>query len=536
MQAAPQMSRRGFLAGTAATACLAALSGAGPARADGSAGQSQAAGAAPAYSFETAPDPIADDQISRTLEADVVIVGAGTAGLVCGVSAAQNGKSVIVIGKDDAPSGQGGSHFAFNSSLCRELGVEVDPAEAVTHELQIMGYRVSEAQWSIFASRSGEAMDWYVGLMEEGGLQATIEVPAYNCGGWTEEYAGSHVFYGGPNDSAFGDLPDELDILVKNLTEELGQTLMLQTRARQLAREGGGRVSAVIAEDADGNTIKLVGKDAVVLATGDYASDDEMMARYCTYARGLSPMKYPATNTGDGHKMALWAGAAMQKNDQHAAMVFGCMDIYRALIVNEDGQRVGNERVSNAFDAMQQLQQPGKHDFSVWDSAYAGKVKVTATRHTTEPDTPEQIQAGFDADVEAGSVKRADTIEELAGLAGIDPDALAATVERYNKLCDAGEDKDFFKSAEFMIPVREAPFYIRENLPSILIACGGLDVTPQMQVLDTAGKPIAGLYALGATAGNFFANTYSTYLAGANLGRNVCFGYLLGRRLAGVED
>lgn len=307
------------------------------------------------YGFEVAPEPISDEQIPQTLEADVIVVGAGTAGLVCAVSAAQEGLSVIVIAKDDAPSGQGGSHFAINSSLCRELGVDLEVGEAVTHEMHISAYRVSEAQWSIFANRSGEAMDWYVGLMEEGGLKATLEIPSYNCGGWTQEYEGSHIFYGGPNDSAFGDLPDKLAVLVENLTAGLGQQLLYDTCAQQLVRDDNGRVSAVVAVDADGAYLKLVGRRAVVVATGDYGADDEMMSRYCTRVRGLSSMKYPANNTGDGHKMALWVDAAMQKNDQHAAMVFGCMDIYRALIVNERGERVGNERISNAFNGMQQL-------------------------------------------------------------------------------------------------------------------------------------------------------------------------------------
>lgn len=119
---------------------------------------------------------------------------------------------------------------------------------------------------------------------------------------------------------------------------------------------------------------------------------------------------------------------------------------------------------------------------------------------------------------------------------GVDVDGFVTTAEHYNELCDAGEDADFFKSADYLLPVREAPFCIQENRPSLCIACGGLDVTPTMQVLDTQGKTIEGLYALGATVGNFFANTYSTYFAGVNLGRNVCFGYLLGRRLVGVEE
>lgn len=465
-------------------------------------------------------------------EADVVVVGAGTAGLVTAVAAAQGGKSVIVIAKDDAPSGQGGSHFAINSRLSSELGLEIDAAEAVTHELQINGYKVSERQWSIFANESGTAMDWYCSLMENGGLSCTVEVPAYNCGGSSSEYWGSHIFYGGPNDQPFGDLVDELNILVDDLVDELGQTLHLSTRATALVRGASGRVEAVLAEDPDGNPVKYAAHDAVVLATGDYGNDEDLKSRYCSYAVGVPSMKFPATNTGDGHKMAIEIGAAMQKCDQHAAMIFGAMDIYKSLIVNQDGERVGNERISNAFNAMQMLQQPGGVAYSVWDSAYAGLVRVDPARLTFEADTPEAIQASFDAAVEAGTTFKAETIEELASLVGIDPEKFAATVLRYNKLCEAGCDTDFFKSAEFLIPVSVPPFYIQKNAPSLLVTLGGLDVTSDMEVLDTEGRVIEGLYAMGATAGNFFANTYTTYMAGANLGRNICFGYRLGKKLA----
>lgn len=465
-------------------------------------------------------------------EADIVIVGAGTAGLVTAVAAAQEGKSVIVIAKDDAPSGQGGSHFAINSRLFNELGLSIDVAEAVTHELQINGYKVSERQWSIFANESGAAMDWYCDIMEAGGLGCTIEVPSYNCGGSTAEYWGSHIFFGGPNDQPFGDLVDELDILVDELVNTRGQTLHLLTRATKLVRNESGRVEAVLAEGPDGDQIKFVARNAVVLATGDYGNDEELKQRYCSYAVGIPSMKFPDSNTGDGHKMALEIGAAMQKCDQHAAMIFGAMEIHRALIVNRDGMRVGNERISNAFNAMQMLQQPGGVAFGVWDSAYAGLVRVDAPRLTLEADTPEAIQASFDAAVEAGTAFKADTIEELAVLAGIDPEALARTVARYNELCEAGRDTDFYKSAEFLIPVAVPPFYIQKSAPALLVTLGGLDVTPDMEVLDTDGRVIEGLYAMGAVAGNFFANTYTTYMAGANLGRNICFGYRLGKRLA----
>lgn len=534
------MSRRNFLA-ISGTAALGAIGAAGMAgcsptgktevqpSTDAANEQTPAAAA-----FETAPDPIDDSKISETVESDIVVIGAGTAGLTCALAAAEEGKTVTVIAKDDAPSGQGGSHFAINTKLTKELGIDYDVDEAITHEMQLNGYRVDAEQWKVFAQESGPAMDWYMDIMGAGGLQCTLETPAPNNGGMSAEYPGSHIFFGGPNDQPFGDLPDELAILSGNITEQCGQKVIFNTTARQLVREadGTGRVSAVIAENADGKLVKYVGAEAVVLATGDYGNNEEMIEKYCPQAMGLMCMKEPANNTGDGHKMGLWVGATMQKNPAHAAMIFGVMDTYRALMVNENGTRIGNERVSNAFDGMQILMQPNKHAFSIWDADYASKVPTYPSRMNNEAATAEATQASFDEGVKAGTILKADTIEELAKLAGIDPDGLKASVERYNELCANGRDDDYGKASEFLIPVEKAPFFASEGKANLLITMGGLDVNVDMQVLDAEGKTIEGLYALGAVAGNFFANNYTTYFAGANLGRNICFGYRVGKALA----
>mgnify|MGYP002509861287 CR=1 FL=1 len=531
------LSRRNFItAGViGATGAFAGLTGCAP---SGKKSDSKAAvsdSAEKKYSWETAPDPIDEGSITETQEADIVIVGAGTAGLVCALSAAEEGKSIIVIAKDEAPSGQGGSHFAMNTKFLNAEGKAPDTFTAINHELQLACYMVDSEQYKVFANESGVAMDWYQNLMETGGLSCTLEAPAYNCGGISEEYWGSHVFYGGPNDAPFGDLPDELEVLKNLITKDYGQQIFFNTTAQQLVREDGGRVSAVIATNADGKYIKYVGTKAVVLATGDYGNNEEMKEKWCSYVAGMSSMKMPANNTGDGHKMAMWIGAAMQPNERHAAMVFGPSDIYKSLSVNESGIRFANERVSNGLAAMEILQQPGKHTFSLWDSQYASKVPTFATRLNTQPDTPEMVQASFDAGVADGSILKADTITELAKLIDVDATTLQETVDRYNELCAAGTDTDYYKSSEFMIPVATAPFYAIENKASLLVTLGGLDVTADMEVRDTEGKVIEGLYALGAIAGNFYANTYTTYFCGVNLGRNVCYGYRTGKQLAALK-
>ena len=123
------------------------------------------------------PAPIDESEITAVEEADIVIVGIGTAGLTCAVKAAQGGASVIMLAKDAEPSSQGGSNFAINSRLTRELGVELDVEAALRHSMLTQGYRVSEGQWAIFAKESGRGMDWLMDLVEPYGIGTTLEVP-----------------------------------------------------------------------------------------------------------------------------------------------------------------------------------------------------------------------------------------------------------------------------------------------------------------------------------------------------------------------
>lgn len=480
------------------------------------------------------PEPIDESQVASTEEADIVIVGIGTAGLTCAVKAAQGGSSVIMIAKDAEPSAQGGSNFAINTRLTRELGVDIDVETALRHSMQTQGYQVSEGQWTTFARESGRGMDWLMDLVEPYGIGVTLEMPE-NAGAdaLLAEYPGSHVFYGGPKDQPFGDQPDVLDALVDILTNELGQKAYFNTTAQQLVRDDGGtgRVSAVIAQNESGEYVKYVGTKAVVLATGDYANNPDLVAAYCPLAEGMTSMKVPANNTGDGHLMALWIGAAMQRCVSHGAMIFGALN-YRNLSVNTQGKRFMSERANNGYGGIQALMQDDRCYWQVWDNDFGNQWQDNASRYNTEPSTPESMAASFEAGVESGELIKAESLEELAASMGIPTETFRATVERYNELCAKGEDEDFFKSPDLLFPVQQAPFYARKVEASLLVTLGGLDVTDEMEVRDENGNVIEGLYALGAIAGNFYGGPYTTYFAGINMGRNVCFGHLTGERLS----
>jgi fumarate reductase flavoprotein subunit len=133
------------------------------------------------------------------------------------------------------------------------------------------------------------------------------------------------------------------------------------------------------------------------------------------------------------------------------------------------------------------------------------------------------------AQVSQGKVRTADSVAELGSVAGIDPVALTATVERYNADCAAGLDSQFFKDPSAMKPIATPPFYAAELRPSVVAVTGyGLRIDPDARVLGAAdGRPISGLYAAGEVCGSVLG---AQYVGGGNaVGSAIIFGRIAGR-------
>ncbi len=318
------LSRRGFLTGAAATGALAAFGamvGCSPAQPSGAADASKDAAptqadAAPAkasdsaqagsqggWSWETAPAPIADADIVETVESDIVIVGAGIAGVTAALRASQLGASVTVVEKMPFPSSRGGHYAAYQSKAMTNAGIMNDPKDEVVSDwLRFSANRTKEELAWLFMDRSSEVMDW---LDDLSGDQLNI-IPIYTryAGKQYYEHLGTHVIR--------GDFPDNENkvsapvYFMWKQAEEGGVQFVFDTAGEQLVKEGD-RVSAVVAKGADGYK-KFVGTKAVILATGDISGDEEMIEAYGDKL-GLKPAVNAYTpqgaNTGDGQKMGM---------------------------------------------------------------------------------------------------------------------------------------------------------------------------------------------------------------------------------------
>ena len=592
------LSRRSFITGAAAAGAIAAMgavAGCAPSQASspssgasaetGGSGSSQAAGAS-AYDWAgPAPEPVTEFEETVDLTGQYLIVGAGMSGYAVATRLIELGEKVTLVAKTDSWTGIGGSVFAFNSSLAKQVGGEVDVEEALPRIMEMMSHNVDERLWRIFALRSGEAMDWACGICEEEGLTVIISEVEHGSLG---EYPGTHNFAGGANCSFTTDkdpnsenrLPttvgspimDFLPILERRCTEG-GMSLNYSTTVEQLIKDDDGRVSGAVCTSAEGKTVGYVNARAVVLCTGDYTMDENMLKALCPMADSENVYKgFLEYATGDGQKLGVWAGAAMQDTMPHAPMIFSLpvectmgqspcalssdeiRELYEddpellqryqtadeAIIaltmsknnlqVNANGERFNNEHCVMGYEGIQLLRQPGGKVFNIYTPNWMDYIPEQAG-YLGGPVATKEDYALFMCP-EGGFA----TIDELAEANDLPADTLKETIRRYNELCEKGYDEDFLKPAEYLCPIDEnGPFYCIPTYSALLVCLGGLQTDPDLHVLDEAGEIIPGLYANGSVAGNFVGNNYTTVCPGLNFGRSLCFGYLLADYLSKNE-
>ncbi|HTY62539.1 MAG TPA: FAD-dependent oxidoreductase [Acidobacteriota bacterium] len=534
------ITRRTFMKGTAAGAIVGTTGGWTAEGAD-------AAPAAPSktYSFEIPPPAIPVDQIKETITAEVVIIGAGTSGLVCANAAVENGATVVVIASSSTPVGRGGSNHAFNSKLMRRLGLKSDVAREFKDEMKCHSFRIDQDKWWLWAHKSGEAMDWLIDKMEAAGYQSVIELGNTDPDGIMTMYPGSHSWLGKNMEAAGRGQQLVVDTLAKT-AKARGVRIDYNTTAVRLVREdnNAGRISAVIAKTPEGAYTRYAGTKAVVLATGDF-KDEEMVEKYCPWVLPLVKAG-GGVYSGDGHKIALWVGAAWQKTLPNAPMILGRVgpetQPYRAftgLLVNKNAVRYGNEDRLVSFAGIAQMRQPDTTVFAIWDSTYAERAAPwtpAGSYYGGPPQIPVQtVVDEWEAYVKAGMMVKADTLEGLAERLGLPIAPLKATIERYNGFCKTGIDADYHKRTALLVSVETAPFYgAISRSPQLLCISGGLRTNIKMQVLDKNEQVIPGLYAVGTIVGDMYSNVYTFLEPGHNLGATcVTFGYLVGKEVAG---
>jgi succinate dehydrogenase/fumarate reductase flavoprotein subunit len=303
-----------------------------------------------------------------------------------------------------------------------------------------------------------------------------------------------------------------------------------------------------------GKYIRYIAKKAVVLATGDFSANSEMMAKYCpAYARYFTNnrVNYDAGFVekglfkGDGHLMALWAGAAWQRTFPNAPLIQGsrlCSNMpyggHRGLRINKNGERFMNEDCNAPYTALSVLREPDQTAYAIWGTNYAYDIDWHAhgSIRGSEKMPPEDVVAKWEKEVSNGSAVKGKTIAEVIDRLGLPRDRTLVAIERYNELCRAGNDGDFHKKAKYLQEIKDGPFYggsiSQYRFFSVL---GGPRTNQHMQICDENDMPIKGLYAAGSMIGDMYANCYNFRITGHNYGCCLTFGYLTGKHIARYE-
>ena len=370
-----QISRRSFLKGSAAVAAVAAA-GAMPVMAE----EEMVAEEPAKASFEIAPDPVDESEIKETFEHDIIVIGAGVSGLCCATAALEAGADVRVFAASSKHVERGGSNHGIDTKTQADYGISYkkeDLAKRIKLEYVSNGYCVDQRKWSKWINNNSESMNWLINKMESYGANVTLEM-GYHDADYLWDFApASHNFtYGGEDFSVFksAEMYHAMmggvffgaafgQALVNDMYEyeigQMGGQIDFSTVAQYLEKDENGRVVSVIAINPDGEYVRYVGKKAIVMATGDFSQNHEMMAKYAPQAMAILgdfPVNYDAgfqfggLFPGDGQKMGLWAGAAWQKTFPNAAMVdnlngpySNCISNVTTINLNMDGKRFMNE-------------------------------------------------------------------------------------------------------------------------------------------------------------------------------------------------
>lgn len=508
------------------------------------------------WSWEKPMTPIEDNEIEKVLESDVVVIGAGLAGLAAAISAKEEGASVTLIEKTGSWGARGGHITAFGSKVQKSLGVSCDWGEIVRRLIAWGQGRMDERLLWMFAKKSGACMDWAVDLCAKNDIKVTLWEGYYKGPTYTE-FPVTHFFYNKDvsldytygNSTGIGNV-----VLVPAMLKEAqaqGVKVDFRMPAVQFVRNAKGDVDAVIA-GKPGHYTKYVARKGIIIASGCYASNLEMRKRWSPYSLKVdAQIYYPGkTNTGDCHIMAMQIGGAMQTLEDHAATVHleaGAAS-YGFLHVNALGQRFKNEDVNTqSKSCTKELQPKGGIAWTVYDADWLQEVKEQVDGGLAGGLFYGQMWqpwgAGFNTEVEKATqaqhikdhkVVVANTLEELADKMGVPKDAFLATVARYNQLVEQGKDTDFGKRKALLTPIKKAPFYAGRLASSLLAMSGGLHTDPSLHVLDANNQPIGKLYVCGAAAGDYFGSgDYPTLCPGMNHGRALTFGRLAGILAAG---
>ena len=501
------------------------------------------------YKTAVENDATAEDS---TVDADVVVVGAGGAGMTAAITAAGEGKSVVILESQSMVGGNsvratggmnaGKTVYQDENEFGESAGVEKTLKTAAekyadNETITALAKTVSE-QWAAYQANPTGYFD-SVELMELdtmiGGkgindpeLVETLCENSADAIDWLDEH-GITLH----NVSSFGgasvkrihrpvnaegktvSVGSYMIPLLQENCEKAGVKMMLDTTATEILTDANGAAVGVKATGASGETVTVNAK-AVVLATGGFGANLDMVVKYKPELKGFMTTNAPGIQ-GQGIEMAQAIGAATVDMDQiqihptveanTAALITEGLRGDGAILINEEGKRFIDEVGTRDVVSAAEIAQTGSYSWLVVDQAMVDASSV--------------IQ-GY---IKKGYTVTGETYEELGKAMGVDEAAFAETMEKWNGYVEAKNDPDFGRTS-FANPLNTAPYYAIKVTAGVHHTMGGLKINANTEVLNEKGEVIPGLFAAGEVTGG---------VHGANrLGGNAVADFTVFGRIAGA--
>ncbi|MBP3521416.1 MAG: flavocytochrome c, partial [Oscillospiraceae bacterium] len=474
--------------------------------------------------------PAKPEAKDATYEADVVVVGGGGAGLAAAVSAAQAGVKVVVVEKLDILGGSTnvseGALNAVDPVRQGAQGIE-DSVEKFIDQTYTGGHEKGNMELiSYLCSNSMSAVEW----LEHVGVEFSNEVGRATGALWDR----SHYPAENGKTSKSGNV--YIQAFDKFLSGMDNVTILTGTEAKELLTEGGA-VTGVKATGKQGETITLNAKNGVILATGGFGSNRDLLAQYNTgvWAHvdltklGCTNMALSAQGAGIEMATAENVGAAVTGMDDiqvHPCGTpgTGLMENIRTsgnnrIFVNIHGDRFVNEGA--ARDTLAQ---------AIFDQEEQTYYVVVNNVRFPSRDWVDAYGGTIASMVAQGVVVEADTLEELAEKTGMDADKLKASVEAHNAVARGEkEDELGFVPGNGEVELTTGPWYACKKVPTVHHTMGGLVIDTDTHVLNEDGQIIKGLYAAGEVTGGIHG---SNRLGGNAIADCMTFGKQAGANAA----
>ena len=533
----------------------------------------------PDYSSWLPAEPeISDADIEEEVTADVIVVGVGDSGVVAIRSAAEEGAKVLAFEKSETKNTTGSGCAVIDGDIQATWGRDgfLDKFElAVKHQSEC-SYHSKMPIFLRWEDEMKDVFDWFIEPSNPYiAPESFAEIP--------EESQDNYLFpFFYPMLPSYDYTKETLPtypttIGISNLSKIMADNLAKAEETGNVEVRYGhfgtklimedGRCAGIYARNAaTGKYVKALANKGVILTCGDYAQNPKMLKYFVpTVVECEIPVINPTvdvegnfTASGDGLKMGVWAGVAIQP--WHAPMIHhmgggsgvggrGVIGNNGYLWLNLDGKRFMNEDLPGQQLENQVELQRDHVAYQFFDAAWPEQLEYFPAGHGNacyyrEEELPDYAASGLRISVRTkkdiedavadGRCLQADTIEDLlAQIEGKDTETAEASIEHYNELCAAGMDTDFGKMAQRLFGLTNPPFYAAKcGVAPILVCLGGLESDEEAHTFDLDGNVLPGLYVAGNIQGSRFAVEYPISLKGLSVSMCVFYGYVAGKNAA----